>query len=60
MCGPNDELLFWIPPDYRSFIWRPSNTALIGRMVTRLDLRHFVHGTNWARCFDRAKFEGTI
>jgi hypothetical protein len=52
MRGPNDELLFWIPPDYRSSIWKPSNTAVIGRMVMRLDLRRFTHGTNWAKCFD--------
>jgi hypothetical protein len=55
MCGPSNELLFWIPPDYRSSIYRPSNTALIGRMVARLDLRRFAHGTEWVRCFDEGK-----
>jgi hypothetical protein len=55
MRGPNDELLFWIPPDYRSLIWRPSNIAIIGHMVTRLDLRRFTHGTDWAKCFDESK-----
>jgi hypothetical protein len=55
MSSPNDELLFWIPPDYRSSIWRPSNIAIIGRMVTRLDLRRFAHGVDWAKCFDESK-----
>jgi hypothetical protein len=54
MRGPDDELLFWIPPDYRSSIWRPSNVAIISRMVTRLDLRRFAHGANWAKCFDES------
>jgi hypothetical protein len=59
MRGPNNEVLFWIPPDYRSSIWRPSNTAIIGRMVTRLDLSRFVHGMDWTKCFDENKLVST-
>jgi hypothetical protein len=55
MRGPNDELLFWIPPDYRSSIWRPGNISIIGRMVTLLDFRHFTHGTDWGKCFDESR-----
>ncbi|KZP08560.1 WD40 repeat-like protein [Athelia psychrophila] len=44
------ELLFWVPPAYRTGLWRPNSTVVIGRHATRLDLTQFVHGRDWARC----------
>ncbi|KZP18430.1 WD40 repeat-like protein [Athelia psychrophila] len=48
--SPN-ELLFWVPPAYRTGLWRPNSTVVISRHTTRLDLTEFVHGRNWARCY---------
>lgn len=44
------RLLFWIPPWHRGRLWRPSNTAVIGRGAVRLDFRKFVHGSDWEQC----------
>ncbi|KZP12137.1 WD40 repeat-like protein, partial [Athelia psychrophila] len=44
------ELLFWVPPTYRTGLWRPNDVAVIAEHSTRLDLTHFVHGENWAQC----------
>ncbi|KZP10334.1 WD40 repeat-like protein [Athelia psychrophila] len=43
------QLLFWVPPEYRTGLWQPSDTVVIGQS-TCLDLTHFVYGDNWAQC----------
>ncbi|KZP30866.1 WD40 repeat-like protein [Athelia psychrophila] len=50
MVNSTVELLFWVPPAYRLGLWRPNNTLVIGPEHPRLDLTHFVHGDDWARC----------
>lgn len=50
MENSSTELLFWVPPAYRTGLWRPNSTMVIGRQTTRLDLTQFVHGRDWARC----------
>ncbi|KAJ7592836.1 hypothetical protein C8J56DRAFT_779429 [Mycena floridula] len=50
IMGPDKQLLFWVPPVYRTGLWRPSNTAVIGNNALRLDFAKFVHGTDWMRC----------
>ncbi|KAI0341545.1 WD40 repeat-like protein [Trametopsis cervina] len=50
MLGPEDELLFWVPPDYRVGLWRPSNLWVAGEHSLHLDFSHFVHGEQWTRC----------
>jgi len=37
MQGKHSELLFWVPPDYRSRLGRPRNTEIIGHNATLLD-----------------------
>ncbi|KZP31128.1 hypothetical protein FIBSPDRAFT_1037603 [Athelia psychrophila] len=49
MANSPVELLFWVPPAYRTGLWRPNNIIVIGPGQTRLDLTHFVHGDDWAR-----------
>jgi WD40 repeat protein len=44
------RLLFWVPPWSRTGLWRPRNTAIIGDLVTKLDLTNFVHGDTWQQC----------
>ena len=52
MLGPDSKLLFWVPPTFRTGLWRPRNTAVIGASVETLDFGHFVHGEDWVRCKD--------
>jgi hypothetical protein len=51
MLGPDRQLLFWIPPDYRTSLYRPSTRFVIGRNAIHLDLSNFAQGTNWVECF---------
>ncbi|KZP14106.1 hypothetical protein FIBSPDRAFT_752311, partial [Athelia psychrophila] len=44
------KYLFWVPPTYRTGLWRPDDTVVIAEHSTRLDLTRFVHGENWAQC----------
>ncbi|KAI0337519.1 WD40 repeat-like protein [Trametopsis cervina] len=53
ILGPNDELLFWFPPEYRMGLWRPSTRWVAGTRSLHLDLSHFVHGDHWRECWDR-------
>ncbi|KIM32666.1 hypothetical protein M408DRAFT_184821 [Serendipita vermifera MAFF 305830] len=51
VLGPNSELLFWVPPDLRTGLYRPGDVLVIGRCLkTKLDMTSFVHGESWARC----------
>jgi hypothetical protein len=51
MLGSNAERLFWVPPTLRAGLLRPSNTLLIGEVITtKLDLTSFVHGESWSLC----------
>ncbi|KAF9457442.1 hypothetical protein BDZ94DRAFT_1314195 [Collybia nuda] len=48
-CGPNGELLFWVPPWNKNFT-SPRNTLVIGKYATVVDYSQFVHGPRWAEC----------
>lgn len=50
LVGPGSKLLMWIPPEYRTKLWRPSMRAVIGRNMMSLDLSKFAHGPDWAQC----------
>ncbi|KAF7968067.1 hypothetical protein HWV62_32051 [Athelia sp. TMB] len=43
------ELLFWVPPAYRTGLWWPDSMVISNRPV-QLDLTNFVHGEDWTRC----------
>ncbi|KAF7979329.1 hypothetical protein HWV62_42741 [Athelia sp. TMB] len=43
------ELLFWVPPAYRTGLWWPDSMVISKRSV-QLDLAKFVHGEDWTRC----------
>ncbi|KAI0337171.1 WD40 repeat-like protein [Trametopsis cervina] len=53
ILGPNRELLFWVPPEYRTGLWRPSTRWVTGTRSLHLDLSHFVHGEHWGECWDQ-------
>jgi WD40 repeat protein len=51
--GESGELLFWVPPDLRTGLWRPRNTAVISPGLTaKLDYTSFKYGRDWAKCRD--------
>ncbi|KAJ7632072.1 hypothetical protein B0H17DRAFT_1108228 [Mycena rosella] len=50
-CIPTENLL-WLPAHHRSGLWSPYNTLVIGRHQTKLNFGKFVHGTNWAKCYE--------
>ncbi|KAJ7721985.1 hypothetical protein B0H16DRAFT_1601327 [Mycena metata] len=46
------ERMFWLPPSRRNGLYLPRNTLVIcAQGTTKLDLRRFVHGTEWHKCF---------
>ncbi|KAJ7698109.1 hypothetical protein B0H17DRAFT_1051152 [Mycena rosella] len=50
-CIPS-ECLLWLPTHLRSGLWSPCNTLIIGQHHTKLSFDNFVHGTNWAKCYE--------
>ncbi|KAI0339513.1 WD40 repeat-like protein [Trametopsis cervina] len=50
MLGPDSELLFWVPPDYRVGLYRTSTRWVVAARPLRLDLSRFVHGEHWTQC----------
>ncbi|KAI0337308.1 WD40 repeat-like protein [Trametopsis cervina] len=50
MLGPESELLFWVPPDYRTGLYRTNTQWAVGARSLRLDLSRFAHGEGWEGC----------
>ncbi|KAF8514587.1 hypothetical protein BU17DRAFT_52507, partial [Hysterangium stoloniferum] len=50
MKGPNNRLLFWVPPALREPFYTPLTRLIIPPIAIELDLRHMVHGTRWRGC----------
>jgi WD40 repeat protein len=55
LCGSTGEAICWIPPDHRSGLLQRT-VGVLGAPETALDMRNFVHGTDWDRC--AANFPG--
>ncbi|EMD37025.1 hypothetical protein CERSUDRAFT_124016 [Gelatoporia subvermispora B] len=49
--GPHGELVLWIPPEYRKYLYGPRNTLVIGTGAVPLDMRRYVHGPDWTKCY---------
>ncbi|KAJ6528413.1 WD40-repeat-containing domain protein [Mycena capillaripes] len=50
--GPNQELIMWVPPEYRPYLHVPPWIIFISasaRVV--VDTSRFVHGTDWVKCY---------
>ncbi|KIJ44834.1 hypothetical protein M422DRAFT_167727, partial [Sphaerobolus stellatus SS14] len=52
ICGPQKELLFWIPPSYRKGLHLPRYKASMGLKAVTLDLSQLPHGTSWTDCWN--------
>jgi WD40 repeat protein len=48
--GPAKELIFWVLPEWRTFVVWPPCLSLIAESRIIVDLQYFVHGTDWTRC----------
>ncbi|KAF7970337.1 hypothetical protein HWV62_24368 [Athelia sp. TMB] len=53
MRNRDGALLFWVPPEHREGIFWPHTTTVISKQSTRLDLEDFVHGEDWAQCYEK-------
>jgi WD40 repeat protein len=45
-----NEPMYWISPGYRACLWTPRTVEILGALETMVDLRSFVHGTDWEQC----------
>ncbi|KAF8525519.1 hypothetical protein BU17DRAFT_28762, partial [Hysterangium stoloniferum] len=50
MKGPNNRLLFWVPPGFRKPFYTPLTRLFIPRTAIELDLSHMAHGNHWQGC----------
>lgn len=50
MVGPNNQLLFWVPPASRQAFYSPWNALVIPRGCVELDLSRMAHGSHWQDC----------
>ncbi|KAF7967919.1 hypothetical protein HWV62_32533 [Athelia sp. TMB] len=48
-------LLFWLPPEHREGLFWPHTATAFSTLPTRLDLEKFVHGENWAQCYEERR-----
>ncbi|KAF7967840.1 hypothetical protein HWV62_32914 [Athelia sp. TMB] len=55
MRNRKGELLFWVPPEHRAELWSPHRISVISEKSTRLNLEHFVHGEDWAQCYEERR-----
>jgi WD40 repeat protein len=51
ILGPMDELLFWVPLEYRRGLWWPRTKVIVGSPITNIDLSRMVHGSSWSKCY---------
>ncbi len=45
------RLLFWVPRDFRERLLMPGQQLILGVEPLELDLSQFVHGPDWAKCY---------
>src|SRR6267154_896043 len=50
VCGPNDRLLFWIPPVYH-LQWYSPGMQLVIPVSDEVDLSQMAHGLSWESCY---------
>ena len=46
----NDNLLIWVPDEYRAYLWSPGTLVLVGRDPIDIDFGNAYHGTDWTKC----------
>ncbi|KAJ7799619.1 hypothetical protein B0H14DRAFT_2160797, partial [Mycena olivaceomarginata] len=51
ICGPSQELVMWVPPEYREFLQLPPGFIVMASAKVVVDLSRVVHGTDWVKCY---------
>ena len=46
----DDNLLIWVPDEYRPSLWSPGTLVLVGREPIDIDFGDVYHGIDWTRC----------
>ena len=46
----DDNLLIWVPDEYRSSLWCPGMLLLIGCEPTKIDFADARYGVDWPKC----------
>ncbi|KAJ6617821.1 hypothetical protein B0H10DRAFT_1641248, partial [Mycena sp. CBHHK59/15] len=47
ILGPRQELVMWVPPEYRFYLQLPPCFIVIAPARVVVDMSRFVHGTDW-------------
>jgi len=51
LVGPRDELVLWVPQEYRTCFGMYPNIKIIGWPNVTADLHNSFHGTEWTKCY---------
>ena len=46
----DDNLLIWVPDEYRASLWSPGTLVLVGREPIDIDFGNALHGIDWTNC----------
>ena len=46
----DDNLLIWVPDEYRASLWSPGMLVLVGREPIDIDFGSARHGIDWTKC----------
>jgi WD40 repeat protein len=49
--GPNQELIMWVPPEYRFYLQLPPHFIVMASPRVIVDMSRTVHGTDWVKCY---------
>ncbi|KAJ7067525.1 hypothetical protein C8F01DRAFT_980532, partial [Mycena amicta] len=52
VLSQDGDLLFWLPPAYRHGFRMPLNSCVIAQHEVVLSYENFVHGKDWAHCYE--------
>ncbi|KAG1769133.1 hypothetical protein EV702DRAFT_954008, partial [Suillus placidus] len=50
VIGPEERLLFWVPPNYNTLWCPPRMRWVVPALNPPLDLSHMAHGLSWMSC----------
>ena len=46
----DDNLLIWVPNEYRAYLWSLGTLVLVGREPIDINFGDAYHGIDWTRC----------
>ncbi|KAF7309317.1 WD40 repeat-like protein [Mycena indigotica] len=51
VLSEQEDLLFWLPPDFRPGFYMPLSTKVISHHKVNFSYENFMHGDNWTKCY---------